>query len=154
MNMKLGPKGLSALAAVLLIAQIVPFPAAENPPVGQEVPAPDGVRAILRTSCYDCHSNDTVWPWYSRVIPSKWFVRQHVAEGRRHLNFSTWGEYSPDRAARKLDEVVEMVEDGVMPLKSYLRMHGDAVLSAEDAAAMVEWARELAGVDEEGRGGE
>lgn len=131
------------LLVVALIAQIVPYPPAENPPVGVEVPAPSEVRNVLRTACYDCHSNETVWPWYSRVIPAKWFVRHHVLEGRESLNFSTWETYSPERAEHKLEEVVEMVEEGAMPLASYLRMHADANLSPEQEEMIVSWAREL-----------
>jgi len=133
------------LVVLLVIAQLVPFPPAENPPIGEEVPAPAEVRTILRTSCYDCHSNETVWPWYSSVIPTKWLVRNHVQEGRGHLNFSTWEVYPPDRAARKLEEVVEMVEGGEMPLKSYERMHPGAELTSEEAARLMDWARSLRG---------
>ena len=149
-----GARIFLAVAAVLLIAQFVPFPPAENPPLGQEVPATPEVRAKLRTSCYDCHSNETTWPWYSRVIPTKWLVRQHVVEGRGQLNFSTWGQYSQERAARKLEEVVEMVEEGAMPLRPYVWMHGEAALSGAEAAMILEWARALRGANEEGRGGE
>jgi hypothetical protein len=138
--MTLGRTLLLVLASGLLAAQLVPYPPAENPPIGQEVPATAEVRTILETSCYDCHSNETVWPWYSQVIPAKWFVRGHVVEGRQALNFSTWERYSPERAARKLEEVVEMVEEERMPQPSYLRMHPEAVLSPEEAAEIIEWA--------------
>ena len=134
---------LFPLGLLLLIAQLIPFPPAENPPVGMEVDAPTEAREILKASCYDCHSNESVWPWYSHVIPAKWFVRQHVVEGRSHLNFSTWGEYSPERANRKLEEVAEEVEDGAMPLPSYLRMHPEAVLSQEQRDLLVAWAEGL-----------
>ena len=141
MKNKLGRILLIVLASGLLVAQLVPYPPADNPPIGQEVPATAEVRTILETSCYDCHSNETVWPWYSHVIPAKWFVRGHVSEGRSAVNFSTWEQNSPERAARKLEEVVEMVEDGAMPLPSYSRMHPEAVLSPEEAAKIIEWAR-------------
>jgi len=131
------------LVVLLVIAQLVPYPPAENPPPGEEVPAPAEVRTILRTSCYDCHSNETVWPWYSNVIPTKWLVRNHVREGRGHLNFSSWEVYPPERAARKLEEVVEMVEGGEMPLQSYERMHPGAELTSEEAARLMDWARSL-----------
>ena len=132
--------GFLSLGALIVIAQLVPLPPAENPPVGQEVPAPAEVMTLLRTSCYDCHSNETVWPWYSHVIPSKWFVRQHVVEGRGHLNFSTWGEYPPERADHKLEEVIEYVSEGWMPMESYVRMHGEADLSQDQRQAIVDWA--------------
>jgi hypothetical protein len=152
MQMKMGRKLLIALVAVLVIAQLVPFPPAENPPQGQEVPAPAEVRTILRASCYDCHSNETVWPWYSHVIPTKWLVRGHVQEGRDHLNFSTWEQYSSESAARKLGGVADMVEEGKMPLSSYLRMHPEAVLSPEDASRIIDWARSMGGTTEESPG--
>jgi hypothetical protein len=145
MKKNLGRNLLIGFAAALLITQLVPYPPAENPPVGEEVPAPPEVRSVLRTSCYDCHSNETVWPWYSGVIPGKWLVRGHVVEGRGQLNFSTWGEYPPERAARKLEEVVEMVEEGEMPVASYVWLHGDAALSQQEAALLIEWARGLRG---------
>lgn len=136
---------LVTLIGGLVVAQVVPIPPAENPTVGQEVPADAEVRQILQTSCYDCHSNETIWPWYSHVIPSKWFVRKHVVEGREHLNFSTWGQYTPERAAHKMEEVVEMIEEGEMPLPSYLRLHGEAELSPAQQQVLLIWARELGG---------
>ncbi|MGW8267021.1 MAG: heme-binding domain-containing protein [Longimicrobiales bacterium] len=152
MKKNLGRNVVNGLAAALLIAQLVPYPPAENPPVGDEVPAPAEVRSVLRTSCYDCHSNETVWPWYSGVIPAKWLVRNHVIEGRGHLNFSTWSEYPPERAARKLEEVVEMVEEGEMPVGSYVWLHGDAALSADEAALILDWARGLRASGNQGPG--
>jgi hypothetical protein len=129
-----------SLGALILIAQLVPYPPAENPPIGVEVHAPAQVMSILRTSCYDCHSNETVWPWYSHVIPAKWFVRNHVVEGREHLNFSTWDSYSPERADHKLEEVMEYVEEERMPLESYVRLHGDAALDEDQRQIIVAWA--------------
>lgn len=149
----MGRKLLIAVVALLVIAQVVPFPPADNPPLGQEVPAPPAVRTILRVSCYDCHSNETVWPWYSHVIPMKWLVRGHVMEGREHLNFSTWEQYTPERASRRLEDVVEMVQEGKMPLPSYLRLHSDAALSPENQSRIIEWARGLGGTMEENQGG-
>ena len=154
MKKNFGRNILVGIAAALIIAQLVPYPPAENPPVGEEVPAPAGVRAVLRTSCYDCHSNETVWPWYSGVIPAKWLVRSHVEEGRGHLNFSTWSQYPPERAARKLEEVVEMVEEGKMPVASYVWLHGEAALSEEDAALIIEWARRLSASGDQGADGD
>ncbi len=144
--------GVLALVGLVLAAgQILPFPRAENPPVEREVPASPEVRSILRRSCYDCHSNQTVWPWYSHVVPAKWLVRNHVLEGRTHLNFSTWNQYDSARAARKLEEVTEEVEEGAMPLKGYLLLHGEAELTGADAALLTRWARE--GASPGGTGG-
>ena len=131
------------MAALLLIAQAIPLPPAENPPVGAEVPAPAEVMSVLRTSCYDCHSNETVWPWYGHVIPSKWFVRQHIVEGRGKLNFSTWGALPPNRAVRKLDEVVEFVSEGKMPLPSYIWLHKGTELTEDQSQMIISWAEGL-----------
>jgi hypothetical protein len=140
---------LLGLLLVLVVGQIAPYPPAENPPVGEEVSAPPEVRRILQTSCYDCHSNETVWPWYSFVVPAKWLVRHDVVEGRGHLNFSTWGEYSGGEASHRLEEVVEMVQEGEMPLGTYVLMHRDAALSQADADRLVEWARNLGNLTED-----
>lgn len=147
-------KVLVGAVIVLIVAQLVPYPPAENPPVTQEVQTTAEVRAVLSESCFDCHSHETQWPWYSHVIPTKWFVRGHVAEGRESLNFSTWDTYPPDRAAHKLEEVVEMVEEGSMPLSSYIRMHPGADLTVEEREQILAWARSLMGpVPPEGEGG-
>lgn len=143
-------KIIIGVAAFVLVAQLVPYPPAENPPVTQEVPAHPEARAILQKACYDCHSNGTTWPWYSHVIPAKWFVRQHVVEGREHLNFSTWDAYSPERAAHKLEEVVEMVENRAMPLGSYVRMHPEADLTQADRDRIIAWATSLMGSGTQG----
>ena len=87
---------------------------------------------LLRAACYDCHSNETVWPWYAHVAPSSWFVAQHVDIGRRHLNFSTWADYPPSKADHKLEEIVEYVENHEMPLPSYLPLHPEAKLTDDD----------------------
>jgi hypothetical protein len=143
--MKRRTKVLGAVAALLIVAQGIPYPPAQNPPVTEEVEAPEAVRVLLRKSCYDCHSNETVWPWYSRVIPAKWFVRHHVMEGREQLNFSTWAGYSEERADRKLEEVMEYVEEGWMPMQSYLRLHPEARLTSEEKDRIVAWAESLMG---------
>ena len=135
---------LVLLCLVVLAGQLLPYPKAENPPEETEVAAPAEVRGILRASCYDCHSHETVWPWYSHVVPAKWLVRNHVTEGREHLNFSAWNRYDAQRAARKLEEVVEMVEKGAMPLQGYVALHKGAELTPDEAELLIRWARELA----------
>lgn len=127
---------------VLLLAQFVPYGSAENPPVEEEVAATAEVRDILRRACYDCHSNETRWPWYGRIAPVKWLVRYDVAEGRRHLNFSTWNQYTPERQAHKMEEVVETLTDGSMPPPIYLPLHPDARLTPEEIEMLRAWAME------------
>lgn len=99
------------------------------------------VSAILERSCRDCHSNKTVWPWYSNVSPVSWFVAGHVEDGRRDMNFSEWAKYDLHRREAYLGLICEMVSKGMMPLNSYTRIHRQAKLSAEDARAICEWTK-------------
>ncbi len=128
------------LIAAFGLIQFVPA-ARTNPPVEAEISAPPEVRAILRASCYDCHSNETVWPWYSRVAPFSWLLASHVREGREELNFSAWANYPPERRAEKLGEIGEEVDMGKMPMPQYLWAHPRARLSPEQKAALLAWAQ-------------
>lgn len=119
--------------------QLVPVDRS-NPPVEAEVPAAPDARAVLRRACYDCHSHETVWPWYSRVAPVSWLVARDVRTGRDELNFSTWDRYSTKQQIKKLRESWEEVADGEMPPWYYLPVHRDAVLSAQDRAVLRDWA--------------
>ncbi len=87
------------------------------------------VAAIINRSCYDCHSNETRYPWYSNIAPSSWILKNHIDEGRKELNFSTFAVYEPKMQAHKLQECIEMVEKKEMPLESYFIGHQDAKLS-------------------------
>lgn len=104
---------------------------------------PHEIGVILKTSCYDCHSNATRYPWYSNMAPVSWWLKQHVNEGREELNFSEWGTYSEKRKDHKLEEVDELVEKGEMPLPSYLWVHGDAKLSEKQRKQLMNWAKSL-----------
>jgi mono/diheme cytochrome c family protein len=129
---------LVAFVVLFGVAQLVPV-SRTNPPVEQEVDAPPEVRAIFERSCYDCHSHETRWPWYSRVAPFSWLVAHDVDEGREHLNFSTWGRYDAEDRAENLDEIAEVLEEGEMPPWFYLPMHPDARLSEADVATVRGW---------------
>jgi len=128
------------IALVLFAIQLVPVPR-ENPPVTAEIQAPDQVRSLLESSCYDCHSNQTVWPWYSQVAPVSWLVYRDVKKARDELNFSLWDEYTDRRREHKLEEIEEKVSEGEMPLKFYLPLHPDARLSDADRQTLIDWAR-------------
>jgi hypothetical protein len=128
-----------AAVAVFVAIQLVPVQRS-NPPVTAEVPAPPEAQAVLRRACYDCHSNETVWPWYSRVAPVSWLLARDVREGRAELNFSTWDRYSTKEQVEKLKESWEEAAEGEMPPWFYLPVHRDAVLSAEDKQVLREWA--------------
>ena len=118
-----------------------------NPPVDPAldivnvVKAPVVVSEMLKTSCYDCHSNESIYPWYTNIAPVSWWIKKHINEGRDELNFSEWGNYSARRKDHKLDEIIELVEEEEMPLKSYLIAHGDAKISTEQRAKIIEWAK-------------
>jgi hypothetical protein len=129
-----------AIVVLFLGAQLIPVERS-NPPVEQEIDAPQDVKAILKQSCYDCHSHETVWPWYSRVAPASWLVAYDVHEARKHLDFSAWNRYDAKKRAKKLDGIHEEVEEGDMPLWYYLLMHSDARLSPEQKSRLLQWAQ-------------
>ena len=129
---------LGTLVVVVAI-QFVPVQRL-NPPVEAEVPAPANIRTMLRRACYDCHSNETVWPWYSHVAPLSWLVARDVRSGREELNFSTWSRIATQQQVKKRKESWEEVAEGEMPPWFYLAIHRDAVLSAEDRTALRNWA--------------
>jgi hypothetical protein len=127
------------LLVVLVAIQFVPV-ARTNPAVTKPLVAPPEIESILRRSCYDCHSNETRWPWYAHVAPISWLVADDVEKGRKHLNLSAWGDYNSDKRSGKADEMAEQVEQGAMPLAQYLWMHSDAKLSPADVALLRKWA--------------
>jgi cytochrome c551/c552 len=130
--------------AFLVIAQFVRIERS-NPPVESDVSAPPEVKARFRAACYDCHSNETVWPWYSQVAPVSWLLAHDVNEGREELNFSTWQRYDSNRRRKKLKEMVETVNEGEMPPWYYVIIHPEAWLTDQDRAAIVTWANQGAG---------
>jgi hypothetical protein len=131
---------LLVVAIALVLAQLLPV-ARRNPPVEEEVPADPAVRAILQRACYDCHSNEVVWPWYAYVAPASWFVAADVNEARARLNFSTWNRYSAEKRARDLAESWAVVRSGAMPLDIYLPLNPQARLNESDRLALREWAQ-------------
>jgi hypothetical protein len=153
-------KIVKAVAVLLFIlftgAQFV-GPERANPPAaaGQSLEeharVPPEVAGVLKRSCMDCHSNRTDWPWYSNVAPASWFVIDHVNHGRRHLNFTRWGEYDRRRAEDLLNEICKTAKGGSMPLDSYTLVHRSARLTPTDVQTLCEWTggeqRRLASLD-------
>ncbi len=140
------------VAAFFLIAfgalQFIPVNRS-NPPVVAAFQGPPDVQQVLRRSCYDCHSNETRWPWYSRIAPVSWMVAKHVREGREHLNFSDW--QGGEEVGEVAQEVWEEVESGRMPLRSYLLAHPDARLGPQEREVLQSWAAQRpGGTDTEG----
>lgn len=120
-----------------------------NPPVDPTVDLasmynmPQNVKAIMKKACYDCHSFETVYPWYTNIAPLSWWIGDHIDHGRDELNFSVWGTYSEKRQDHKIDEINELVEEGEMPLESYLIIHGDAKLTDQEVKEMLDWVNNL-----------
>jgi len=97
------------------------------------------VQTILKSSCYDCHSNETVYPWYAQIAPISYWLDDHIRHGKRELNFANWSTYSPKRKDHKLEEIIEMIEDKEMPLDSYTWVHKDAILEKVEIEAIKNW---------------
>lgn len=142
--MKLLPKVMIGVGAVVVLAQLA-RPSMENPPVTGDIVVPAEVHALLKRSCYDCHSNETTWPWYSQVVPVSWIVAHDVNDGRKHLNFSVWESYEQGRKLKKLKEIAEEVEEGEMPMSIYVTMHSEAKLTEAEKKTIVDWAEGAAG---------
>lgn len=128
----------AAIAVVFGVVQLWPV-RLTNPPSQSDPTAPPAVSAILRRACYDCHSNETRWPWYSRVAPCSWIVVHDVELGRKEVNFSEWGNYYARTRQRKLEWVQRALKDRVMPPWSYTLMHPGARLSEDDRARLQRW---------------
>lgn len=98
---------------------------------------------LIRDACYDCHSNNTKYPWYNNIAPVSWVIAHHVDEGKEHLNYSEWSTFSVKKKNHKLEEMIEMLEEREMPLESYLPMHPEAKLSNEQITELNAWFKTL-----------
>ena len=103
---------------------------------------PDSVHSILKTSCYNCHSNNTYYPWYASIQPAAWWLQDHVNEGKKEVNFDEFATYSPRRQYKKFEEIIEQVKEEEMPLSSYTLIHRNAKLSKLQSATLTDWANE------------
>ena len=119
--------------------------AAQPNDISQVYPVPANIQTILDKSCNDCHSNNTNYPWYTEIQPVGIWTQNHVNEGKEELNFSEFKTYTAKRQAKKMHEVVEMIEENEMPLNSYLWIHGDAKLNAEEKTSLIAWAKGFGG---------
>lgn len=106
-----------------------------------EYPMPASVESSLKAACYDCHSNYSHYPWYAEIQPIRWWLDGHIKNGKRHLNFSTFGDYEAKKQHHKMEEMIEMLEDGQMPLRSYTWMHPEAKLSEAQVSELITWTR-------------
>ena len=135
---------LLALLALLLLAQLIrPAKNLSNDQSGhisKAFPVPDSVEAILKVACYDCHSNFTRYPWYAEIQPVAFWLADHVEEGKGELNFSAFTARRIAVQNHKLEEIIENVREGEMPLSSYTWVHRDAILSDQQKAIITGWA--------------
>ncbi len=132
------------LVAVFLVIQLIPVernisrvPAGQSFEMTQKVPA--NVAAILKVSCYDCHSNNTRYPWYSELQPGAWFMARHITKGKEELNFDEFNNYSKRRKKAKIKSIISQIEKDQMPLKSYLLLHHDADLTPEQQKVLMQF---------------
>ena len=133
------------LLGIFILIQLVP---SNRPDVIADNPSdiivnntiPSNIQSMLRTSCYDCHSNETIYPWYAYVAPVSFLVSKDTREGRRELNFSEWEKLDADEKAEMLEEIAEEVEEGEMPMKIYPITHPKAKLSDENREEIENWA--------------
>jgi len=146
---------LFILLGVLLAAQVF-RPDMANPSMDPAndmldiTHAPDDIRQLVRNACYDCHSDQTRYPWYTAITPVNYWMKDHIAEGREHLNFSVWSEYAGSEHA---GEAWEEVLEGEMPPGYYTVMHAPARLSDADRRKLADWLRANLGSGEGGHGG-
>jgi len=149
----LRPRWFAVGAIVVLVTLQFKTVDRSNPPIQSDIGTSPEIKGLLRRACYDCHSNETKWPWYSYVAPASWFVAGHVDDARGHLNYSEWPAFDLEEQEHLFEEMWEMLSEGEMPLKSYTLIHRDARLTDEERAALLEWVRPAgsAGAEDEGR---
>lgn len=105
------------------------------------MPVPENVQTIFAKACNDCHSNNTVYPWYSHIQPVAWWLSDHIKDGKKHLNFDEYATYRPRKQFHKMEETTEMVKEGAMPLESYTVIHKNAKLTQEEKVTITNWAQ-------------
>lgn len=128
----------------LIVIQFFPIILNESDYVPQsdfmvENQVPATIKNRLQVSCYDCHSNNTDYPWYSKIQPAAWFLEDHIQEGKDELNFNEWATYSDRRKNSKLRSIISQIEEDKMPLDSYTLIHKDAILSDEDKRMIIDY---------------
>ncbi len=137
-----------SLFIVFIIIQFI-RPNKENPSFDKSksienvLNLPPNVASLLRNSCYDCHSYETNWPWYSNIAPISWVISHDVKEGREHLNFSNWKKYDEEKSLDKIEQIVEEIKEGEMPLPNYLLLHSDAKLGEKEIQILTSWEEEI-----------
>jgi hypothetical protein len=144
------------LVAVFVLIQVI-RPSRTNPAVvpsrsvAAHMDMPQDVQAVLKRACYDCHSSDTVWPWYSQVAPVSWYIAHDVKVARRHINFEDWeAQVSPSEGREHLGLACKLMREGKMPPEDYLFMHKNASVSTADVNSVCAWTQKVAPPENEG----
>lgn len=139
---------LIGILAIFIILQFIRPPG--NRSMGESVnaietryPVPAEVHNLLRRSCYDCHSNHTVYPWYSYVEPVGWLLNSDITEGKEELNFDEFASYTAFRQFRRFGAIRQQIEDGKMPLPKYTLLHGSAILTPEEKERIFNWVQAM-----------
>lgn len=134
-----------SLGIVVLLILIQFIPIKKNEDTNNEFDiinassASEEVAGILKTSCYDCHSNATSYPWYSKIAPVNFLLARHIKEGKEHVNFSEWKYYDENKQIKMAEESIEMLEKGEMPLSSYTLIHKEAILNEAQKAVLIDF---------------
>jgi hypothetical protein len=136
-----------AMIVVIIVIQFIPSGIPENKPDdGRSLDSSrlltESIQQQLKESCYDCHSNHVNFPWYAKLAPSSWLLSKHIREGKDHLNFSEWADYSKRKKISSLEHISDEVKSGGMPLRSYLIIHRKAKLTSEEKNALLKWTEE------------
>jgi hypothetical protein len=131
-------RAIQIVVGLVVLIQVIPIPRT-NPPVTADLQALPAVRDILRRSCYDCHSHETRWPWYTYVAPVSWLIVHDVHEARGHLDFSKWQAYSPDDQWALKNNIFLQVSTKQMPLPRYLRLHPQANVTPAELETLKQW---------------
>lgn len=141
-------KILILLAILFVLAQFKRIDKS-NPPIQKEQDffsiheAPEQTRTLIKTACYDCHSHHTAYPWYSNISPVSWWLKDHIEEGRGHVNFSTWAALPPGDEEHVLEEIVEVLEKKEMPMLPYMIAHTEAWIDEEQRASLAQYFQSL-----------
>ena len=137
---------LIALVIILIIMQFFSIDKT-NPSIDQAKDfltvenTPTEVAQLFKIACYDCHSNETKYPWYTSVAPISWFIKGHIDNGREVLNFSTWSDYNAKQKSHKMEEIIEVVDGKEMPMLTYWMIHWDAKISEEQRKQITDWVK-------------
>ncbi len=140
-------KILIAIAIILIIIQFF-HPEKNNSDVQSQninnvFPLSQEVKTILEKSCYDCHSNKTMYPWYFNLQPVAWYLSDHINEGKHELNFSEFAAYSPRRQFHKMEEIEEQINEDEMPMSSYKWIHNEAKLDGNQKQLLINWSKSI-----------